>query len=297
MQPRGLSCLLAVEKRRVRIEERRVEAVLRCLVFASRFSGLQSRPSSAVGRLTVRDNLRGAARGKSRRPGSDGGAHLDELVMGTAVVAERGDYRWADLGTCGAPARSCVLRTFAPWETVVSCYCCAIGAATIYQPLGHQGDVLGGCYNCHIAACGHHADRSANKAQYLCMLCVKTLVTASAFLRTRDTDYTRQLLTDAGSSNLLRVRSDQLYATVATFIDTHPRIYNMITANSIAELAMQHADLAPQVREMLDDNDRRLLRLAVALALAMALPQEDIETILLMASDRLTEVRSRESDR
>lgn len=166
----------------------------------------------------------------------------------------------------------------------MSCYCCVIDSAGIYNPLGDEGDVLGTCYNCHVHACGHHADRSADDARYLCVLCVKTLLTASAFLRTRDSDYTRSLLARHGNEQLLTLRPEFAVRTVQQFARTHPRMWAVVTASPQWSPGEAGSRLTPEVREALDPEGRELLLAAVCLALALRIPAEDIEKIVLAAS-------------
>jgi hypothetical protein len=168
----------------------------------------------------------------------------------------------------------------------VSCYCCVIASAGIYDPLGAEGDVLGTCYNCHVHACGHHADRSADDAQYLCVLCVKTLLTASAFLRTKDSDYTRSLLVETGNEKLLTLRRDYAVQTVREFARAHPRMWEAITGGTLL-LPPGKYMLTGMVQNALDPEGRELLVAAVALAIVLRIPREDIEAILLVASEDL----------
>lgn len=170
----------------------------------------------------------------------------------------------------------------------MSCYCCVIGAATIYQPIGTQQDVLGTCYNCHIHACGHHADRSADDAQYLCMLCVKTLLTASAFTRTQNTEYTRRLLQETGNVRLMTLQSEATIRSVQSFARSHPRLWVVVGQSPRWDGYRNGQGISGQVREALDEDGTELLGAALVLSLELRIPREDIEQILLVASEELS---------
>jgi hypothetical protein len=169
----------------------------------------------------------------------------------------------------------------------VSCYCCVIKCAQIHDPLGDEGDVLGACYLCHVHACGHHADRSADDAQYLCVLCEKTLLTASSFLRTRDSDYTRSLLARTGNERLLTLRRESAFRNVRQFARLHPRVWEVIAATPQWNREEPIHSLLPPVLEMLNTEEREMLLAAVCLALGLRIPREDVERILLDASPEL----------
>lgn len=180
----------------------------------------------------------------------------------------------------------------------MACYCCVINCAQIHDPLGNEGDVLGTCYVCHVHACGHHADRSADDAQYLCMLCEKTLLTASSFLRTRDSDYTRNLLARAGNERLLTLRREYAFRNVREFARLHPRVWENIAATPQWNREEATRNLSQGVVEMLNTEEREMLLAAVCLALALRIPREDIERILLDASSELAaEAPSRQDTR
>jgi hypothetical protein len=169
----------------------------------------------------------------------------------------------------------------------MSCYCCVIGCGTIFEPPGDEGDVLGSCYNCHIHACGAHADRSADDAQFLCALCEPTLLTASAFKRTQIEGYTRQMLREYNGEHLLTLRRDATITSVQAFAWSHPRLWQVISSSSYWQ-SYEHGDgLTSRVREGLDQEGVRLLGAAVVLALALEMPRQDLPKILLGASSDL----------
>lgn len=180
----------------------------------------------------------------------------------------------------------------------MSCYCCVINCAEIHDPLGDEGDVLGACYLCHVHACGHHADRSADDAQYLCVLCEKTLLTASSFLRTRDSDYTRNLLAQTGNERLLTLRREYAFRNVRQFARLHPRVWEVIAATPQWNREDATGSLLPRAVELLNTEEREMLLAAVCLALALHIPREDVEGILLDASPELAaEAPSRRNTR
>lgn len=170
----------------------------------------------------------------------------------------------------------------------MSCYCCVIGAAAIYQPIGRLKDELGICYNCHIHACGHHADRSADDAQFLCMLCVKTLLTASAFTRTPHTDYSRHLLEETGNLNLMSLRSDAIIGSIRSFLRSHPRLWVVVDQSSRWNDYRIGQGVSGRVLEALDQNGIELLGAAIVLCLELRIPRDEIEKILLEASEELS---------
>lgn len=170
----------------------------------------------------------------------------------------------------------------------MSCYCCVIGVRTITYPVGDEGDVLGTCYNCHIHACGHHADRSADDAQYLCVLCVKTLLTASAFTRTPHTEYARRLLTEMGDERLMTLRGRAVIRSGQDFARSHPRLWATV-ANDPRWLRYRRGQgISGDVAEALDDVGIELLGLAIVICLKLEIPREAIEQILLRASEELS---------
>ena len=139
----------------------------------------------------------------------------------------------------------------------MSCYCCVINCAQIHDPLGNEGDMLGACYLCHAHACGHHADRSADDAQYLCVLCEKTLLTASSFLRTRNSDYTRNLLAQTGNERLLTLRREYAFRNVRQFARLHPRVWEAISATPQWNHEEAARSLHPQFTEILNTEEKK----------------------------------------
>jgi len=157
----------------------------------------------------------------------------------------------------------------------------------IHDPVGEEGDVLGTCYNCHIHACGHHADRSADDAQFLCVLCVKTLLTASAFTRTPHTDYARELLRGTNNERLISLQPSFRFISVRDFSRAHPRMWTTITQNDKWTMYRTGEGISGSVLEALDEEGRRLLAAAIVLSLILRIPKEAIEGILLEASEEL----------
>jgi hypothetical protein len=169
----------------------------------------------------------------------------------------------------------------------MSCYCCVIGCGTISDPPGQEGDVLGTCYICHVHACGAHGDRSADDAQFICALCEKTLLTASAFQRTRAEHNTQQVLQEYNGEHLLTLRPDAIITSVQAFRHSHPRLWEVISTSRYWQSYRGGSGLTGHIRASLDEEGVRLLGAAVVLALALGIPRQDIEEILVAASSDL----------
>lgn len=169
----------------------------------------------------------------------------------------------------------------------MSCYCCVIGSSAISEPPGPEGDVLGSCYNCHIHACGAHADRGSDDGQFICVLCELKLLAASAFRRTRTEGYTRELLREYNNERLLTLRADATFASLQAFRRSHPRLWEVIATSRYWPRYEYGGGLTGRVREGLDEESVRLLSAAVVLALALEIPRQDIVEILVAASPDL----------
>ncbi len=62
----------------------------------------------------------------------------------------------------------------------IECYLCTSSIGSIQSPKGNLGESLGTCKSCHVFACGHHAQRDPNRPAYICAMCDRNLLAASA---------------------------------------------------------------------------------------------------------------------